>query len=348
MVARLSSAALLTLAGLFGSLPAHAQASGSTGTLVNGRVVVQVFVTLSDEETPYHPVVGLPVGFVRSTRDTAVALTDASGSAMILLAPGQYRLVSLAPTQWKGLRYSWNVPLTVEAYMQAFNLRRNQASVAKDTRVATATSDNPREQSAGVELRTVAPKYEARIEAPESAPNEPSIGERSHSSGFFLGAGLEGNGLATNEAGSTTESGSGAGLILGYGFSQRWSMYGNLSGAVMNDPDGGTYSLAHLDIGARVHFRTGPNVVVPFIQFGLTGRAVSADVGGSTVTGSGGGVVFGGGINAYFTPAVAFSGAVTWTVGNFDDFRVDNSSIGNYSVNATTARLHLGIVWFPH
>lgn len=85
---------------------------------------------------------------------------------------------------------------------------------------------------------------------------------KSHSSGFFIGLGLEGNGIVTNPsgAGSTNESGSGAGIDLGYGFSPRWSMYGAISGANINAEGGDTYLLTHVDLGARVHFRTGPNV----------------------------------------------------------------------------------------
>lgn len=183
---------------------------------------------------------------------------------------------------------------------------------------------------------------------PLAAANAQQQVTKSTASGFFIGLGLEGDGLTTNQGGATTESGSGGGLELGYGFNKRWSLYGELSGAQMNASGGDTYSLAHLDLGARVHFRAGPNVVVPFLQFGLAGRAVAADVNGSTVSGSGGGLSLGGGLNAHFTPSVAFSGAVTWTVGTFDTFRVDNQTVAGSSIDATTARVHLGIIWFPH
>lgn len=171
--------------------------------------------------------------------------------------------------------------------------------------------------------------------------------QKSQSTGFFLGAGLEGNGITTNESGSTTESGSGLGITLGYGFTPTWSLYGQLSGASINADGGGTYTLAHFDIGARVHFRSGPNTVVPFLQFGLAGRGVSQDVNGSSVTGNGAGISLGGGLNAHFSPKVAFSGAVTWTVGSFDHFAVDGNSVNGTSVDATSARVHLGLVWFP-
>jgi hypothetical protein len=175
-----------------------------------------------------------------------------------------------------------------------------------------------------------------------------AIAQKSTSSGFFVGLGLEGNGVTTNQSGgSTTESGSGGGLVLGYGFNDRWSLYGDVSSAIINASGGGTYDIAHLDVGARVHFRTGPNTVVPFLQFGLAGRGVSANVNGSTVTGNGGGVSLGGGLNAHFSPRVAFSGAVTWTVGSFDNFAVDGQNVAAGSVSVTSARLHLGVVWFP-
>jgi len=171
---------------------------------------------------------------------------------------------------------------------------------------------------------------------------------KSRSSGFFLGVGLEGNGLSTDNSGTTTtESGAGGALLLGYGFSPRWSLYTEVSGANMNADGGGTYTLAHFDVGARVHFRTGPNTVVPFIQFGVSGRGISQDISGSTYQASGAGVSFGGGLNAHFTPTVAFSGSVTWSVGNFSSYKVDNQSVAGDPVNATSARVHLGLVWFP-
>jgi hypothetical protein len=178
-------------------------------------------------------------------------------------------------------------------------------------------------------------------------PSRSSL-ERSRSKGFFVGVGVEGSGIQTNVAGSSAESGPGGGLVLGYGFSKRWSLYTDVSDAVMNATGGGTYSLAHADLGARVHFRGGAHALVPFLQVGATGRAVSTTVGGTTYTGSGGGATLGAGLNAYFTHSAALSAVASWSVGNFDKFQVDNLVVGtNASVTATTARVHLGMVWFP-
>lgn len=316
---------LLALASVLTATRLHAQAAR-----VGGRVVVQVAVTIADDEIPRRPVSGLTLGFIRSSTDTALTVTDRAGAATLLLTPGQYRVVSLAPIQWKGLRYSWNTAVIVRDGMPPVDLGSSEATISHIVTV-TATSDG----------ETVAARQSEQL---NDIPL-PSI-DRSHSSGFFIGLGIEGNGLTANN-GVSTESGGGSGLVLGYGFNRRWALYGDLSGAVMNAADGGTYSLGHLDLGARVHFRTGPNVVVPFLQFGLVGRTIAATVNGDNVSFTGGGVSFGGGVNAHFTPSVALSTAVTWSVGSFNNFQVDNVAVSGLSVDATTARIHLGIIWFP-
>src|SRR4029077_18274353 len=59
---------------------------------------------------------------------------------------------------------------------------------------------------------------------------------KSASAKFFVGAGLEGTGLVTAQpsSASVTESGAGVGLVLGYGFTPTWAVYGDLSGANMS------------------------------------------------------------------------------------------------------------------
>jgi hypothetical protein len=172
---------------------------------------------------------------------------------------------------------------------------------------------------------------------------------KSHSSGFFVGLGLEGTGISTKPSGgaATIESGNGGGLELGYGFSPRWALYGDVSGADVNGEGDDSYLLTHVDLGARVHFRTGPNRVVPFIQFGLAGRNEREDVGGHTVSANGAGVSLGAGLHAHFTPTFAFSASVIGVVGNFNNSHVDNTSVSDASTSATSVRMHLGLVWFP-
>ena len=59
--------------------------------MINGRVAVRVYVTLSDEETSYVPIGGVNLRFFRTTADTSVLIkTDQAGSATALLRPGEY------------------------------------------------------------------------------------------------------------------------------------------------------------------------------------------------------------------------------------------------------------------
>ena len=178
--------------------------------------------------------------------------------------------------------------------------------------------------------------------------------DKSHSSGFFLGGGLEGNGIVSTEGGfaSAADSGPGLGLVVGYGFSPRWSLYGQLSGASMTtDTIEDAYALGHFDLGTRIHFLAGEHRVVPFVQLALSSRAIAADVlVGLRVRrfeAFGVGAGFGGGLNAHFTPKVAFSAAVAWSVGNFSRYEVDGVEVANNSYSASSARVHLGLVWFP-
>ena len=183
----------------------------------------------------------------------------------------------------------------------------------------------------------------------------------SHSSGFFVGLGVEGDGVSTHVAQSdiwTRAAGGGAGLVLGYGVTPRWSLYSDLSVASIDqDQDqGGRYSLRHVDAGVRVHFRTGPHAVVPFAQFGLSGRSMiqrfpqytgNVLTSVTTVESRSGGVGFGAGLNAHFNPAFAFSGSAAWTLGNFNGYKQNGQRVGGIPWHATSGRVSLGIVWFP-
>lgn len=177
---------------------------------------------------------------------------------------------------------------------------------------------------------------------------------RSHSFGFFVGLGVEGDGVSTHPTQSTLwtkEAGGGAGLVLGYGFTPRWSLYSELSDASIGQDGGGTYSLAHVDLGARVHFRSGVSSVVPFAQLGFSGRRMiqhfPAFPGTSTTESRSAGVGLGAGLNAHFSPAFAFSGSATWTLGDFNTYEINGQRTAGLSWHATSARLHLGLIWFP-
>lgn len=173
-------------------------------------------------------------------------------------------------------------------------------------------------------------------------PSVANAQDKSRSEGFYLGGSYEGNGVAFED--EDTDSGAGFGVTVGYGFNPKLSIYGHLSSASVGDDD---YGVGHFDIGTRVHFRAPANTVVPFIQAGLSSRAVRQDFGLDEIEGSGLGFAIGGGINAHFNPALAFNAGVVWSVGNIGDFKLNGNSAGLDSAGMTTARVQVGLVWFP-
>ena len=184
----------------------------------------------------------------------------------------------------------------------------------------------------------------AQVTSAASAQVTPEVAtaqNKSRARGFFVGGSYEGNGVAFQN-GDGAGLGPGFGVTLGYGFTPRLALYGQLSG-VSDDSVYGNYGLGHIDLGLRVHFRAPARTVVPFVQLGISSRALT-QIGLNTVEAGGAGVAFGGGINVHFNPAMAFSSGVTGSAGNLHNFKVSGVPVDSLAM--TTARIHLGIIWF--
>jgi hypothetical protein len=177
---------------------------------------------------------------------------------------------------------------------------------------------------------------------------------------FFIGLGLNGSSIKFEGDGNETESGPGFSLQLGYGFTPKFAMFVEGTGAALDDDDPSSdnpVALGHFDIGARYHFSNPSRKLVPFLEVALTGRALAQDdatfddgAGGTQtadVSYTGGGFSFGGGLLYFFNPRWALNGGVKWTVGEFSTVTVDNVSVSGFEADATSARLTLGVSWFP-
>ena len=128
---------------------ATAQVRADPGVVIGNRVAVRVNVTLADEETSYFPVRGLLLVFTRSPADTVLGRTDEAGVVTLLLAPGDYQVVSRAASQFKGAWYTWAIPVTVKPEMRAVELNRSNARVDRNgIRVARGPA-NRQVQSGG-------------------------------------------------------------------------------------------------------------------------------------------------------------------------------------------------------
>jgi hypothetical protein len=116
--------------------------------MIGGRVAVRVYVTLSDDETPYVPISGVSLRFFRTTADTTVVVrTDGAGSTTAMLVPGEYRLVSSTPVDWKGSRYSWSQLVQIRPGVATIEL--TAATAAKSEMVADPVSSVTGTASAG-------------------------------------------------------------------------------------------------------------------------------------------------------------------------------------------------------
>lgn len=167
--------------------------------------------------------------------------------------------------------------------------------------------------------------------------------------GFFVGAHLTSSSIEVKEISEERESGGGLGLQLGYGFTRQLSLFLDLTGAALEEEVG----LGHVDLGLRYAF-TGPTRRwVPTLEVALTGRALVEEntelPDGSTGETSlnGGGLTLGVGIQYYLSPKWALGAAFKLTGGEFDEYTVDDVTLRNLNMEATSTRLNFGITWFP-
>ena len=168
--------------------------------------------------------------------------------------------------------------------------------------------------------------------------------------GFFFGLGMEGTPSEEDESQSVTESGGGGNLTLGYGFSKHWSIYGDVSGAAINADGGGTYWARTRRLGCCACIsdrRPEHRRAVSSGRFRGTRdrRGRSAD---REITGAGAGFSFGAGLNAHFSPKVAVEHRRDMDgryVHALHGRRCRRSTTASF--DATSARLQLGLMWFP-
>ena len=106
-----------------------------------------MFVSLSDSATRYYPVVGHRLVIYRSASDSVVVVTDSVGALTVMLTPGDYRFVSAQPAKWRGIDYSWNMPIAVRPGMSSVDPRAADAerpAVRVATQPSAHVSDIPR------------------------------------------------------------------------------------------------------------------------------------------------------------------------------------------------------------
>ncbi|HEX7121411.1 MAG TPA: outer membrane beta-barrel protein [Gemmatimonadaceae bacterium] len=181
---------------------------------------------------------------------------------------------------------------------------------------------------------------------------------RSNTTGVFIGFDLNGASIDVNDpVYEIEESGGGATFRLGYGFTPLFSLHIGGTGTNL-EVDGESVTMGHGDIMARFSFGNVTQAFRPYLELGFAHRTltiddfVAEDDQGASLIGelevSGGALAFGGGFHYFFNPKWALNVGLNIATGEFNTVRFDNVSISDVvEVDGTTARLNVGITWFP-
>ncbi len=178
---------------------------------------------------------------------------------------------------------------------------------------------------------------------------------RTNTSGLMLGLSFDASSIRSEDLNSSTETGPGVAGMIGWGITKNIALALDMSGAQISSVDG-NYNLGHADIGARWHF-VNRTAFVPFVDVGYAGRALMkrnvtlTDALGNTSTGTltymGAGLSYGGGLQYFVTPGIAFGGAFKWTTGRFSQVRFENLTVEDLQLDASSARFNMGFTWYP-
>jgi len=182
-------------------------------------------------------------------------------------------------------------------------------------------------------------------EAPQLAAQTVAA-TRSNPSGLMLGAHPNGSALSVEDA-DEVESGGGLGLIVGYGFNRRVTLYLAADGASMNA--GGAddaYTLGHGDLGVRIHLGGEARAAVFYLDGAFTGWLARYDIAGSDLDFSGTGFSLGGGLEYFFSPGFALDLGLKFTFGSFDQISYEGET-EDIDLGATGSRFNLGVSWYP-
>jgi hypothetical protein len=184
--------------------------------------------------------------------------------------------------------------------------------------------------------------------APAAAQSAEAPLARSTTRGFALGAHLNGSSIQLGGSGSDAESGGGIGLMLGYGVSNRITLFARTDVAEV-DYTGveGSYTLAHVDLGARYSFASAARSLRPYVEASLQGAGVTDEIEGDDVSISGGGFGIGGGLEYFFNPKLALDVGLGVTGGNFSNAKVNGESVEDIDEDFTSSRFNIGISWHP-
>jgi hypothetical protein len=174
----------------------------------------------------------------------------------------------------------------------------------------------------------------------------------SNTQGFFLN--LRAGGYGVGFEGDRDGTGGGFGARLGYGLSERWTLFAGFEGGRISDgdgfeglPDGDDYGLLYVDAGARFHFRTESRLV-PFIEGSVNVAGVwFDDTQDDQATYGGAAASLGGGLLWFVTPTVALETSALFGAGALMDAEIGGVD-QDVDISMAGVRLQVGISVYPN
>jgi len=297
----------------------------------SGRVLARVVVTITGESGSFgHPVSGLRLLVVAESGDRVAIRTDDAGVAGTLVVPGSYRFVTPDPYEWEGNAYTWDRVVAIRP--ETAIIRLTQANASRI--VAVSPRNRTRNRIRRTARRTGTRRNQAEVA---------SITE-----GFFLAPHLLAASLEFED--EEVESGGGAGLTIGYGFTRMFAAFFTIDGADVDIRDAGIsgdYTLAHADLGVRFNFRSETQKAIPYIEAALSGRAAETTDDGADIRLSGGALTLGGGLNYYFRQKLAVDVGLSFSGGRFDKLEIEGDEVPYEEADATGTRFRVGLTWYP-
>ena len=140
-------------------------------------------------------------------------------------------------------------------------------------------------------------------------------------------------------------------LQAGFGFNAQLALFLEGSAAAMQTEGEESWILSHGDLGLRYHFAGAGRTLVPFLEGAITawsGLDDEADLAGEPgeLEVSGYGFTLGGGFLYFLNRRLALLGNLKFTKGEFNKVRFENVSVEGFDIDATSARINVGLIWF--
>ncbi|HSA56562.1 MAG TPA: hypothetical protein VLE53_12715 [Gemmatimonadaceae bacterium] len=157
-------------------------------------------------------------------------------------------------------------------------------------------------------------------------------------------------------SGFETKGGSGAGVMVGYGFNPMFTGFASFDvakqGSAMNDIEG-SFGLVHLEVGVRAQLPMRNAKTVPYASASIGRRALGARVYDYDfdeeydLSLSGTMFGLGGGIKHFLSSRTALDAGLTLGFGAFNNIEDDGEKFTVNVNGSTSVRLRIGVTWHP-